>query len=115
MAGRLLISGEGSSAVLAQAVTGGAILTLVCHVMNPEALHKGGSAMVLPAVAGFLLALIELSAEWRRPIVVCVKPARREPPRSLRSHHTTPAARSSATCSAVMPRTDERTRWVSSP
>jgi hypothetical protein len=36
---------------------------------------------VLPAVAGFLLtlhlALIELSAEWRQPIVVCVRPARR--------------------------------------
>ena len=36
--------------------------------------------MVLPAVAGFLLALhlalIELSAEWRQPIVVCVRPAR---------------------------------------
>jgi hypothetical protein len=35
--------------------------------------------VVLPAVAGFLLALhlalIELSAEWRRPIVVCVRPA----------------------------------------
>lgn len=29
--------------------------------------------------------------------------------------HTTPAARSVATCSAVMPSTDERTRCVSSP
>jgi hypothetical protein len=40
--------------------------------------------VVLPAVAGFLLALhlalIELSAEWRRPVVVCVRPARRGTP-----------------------------------
>jgi CRP-like cAMP-binding protein len=66
-AGRLFISGEGSTAVLAQAVAGGAILALVCHAMIPEALHKGGSVIVLPVVAGFLvalyMALIEMSQE----------------------------------------------------
>jgi len=66
-AGKLLISGSDSSAaVLAQAVAGGAILALVTHAMIPEALHKGGSAIVLPAVGGFLfalyLALIEAAA-----------------------------------------------------
>jgi zinc transporter ZupT len=44
-------------AVLAQAVAGGAILALVTHAMIPEALHKGGSTVVLPAVGGFLFAL----------------------------------------------------------
>ena len=57
-AGKLLISGSDSSAaVLAQAVAGGAILALVTHAMIPEALHKGGSGIVLPAVGGFLFAL----------------------------------------------------------
>jgi zinc transporter ZupT len=45
------------AAVLAQAVAGGAILALVTHAMIPEALHKGGSGIVLPAVGGFLFAL----------------------------------------------------------
>jgi CRP-like cAMP-binding protein len=58
VAGKLFISnGESSAAVLAQAVAGGAILALVTHAMIPEALHKGGSGIVLPAVAGFLFAL----------------------------------------------------------
>jgi CRP-like cAMP-binding protein len=48
---------ESTPAVLAQAVAGGAILALVTHAMIPEALHKGGSTVVLPAVAGFLFAL----------------------------------------------------------
>jgi CRP-like cAMP-binding protein len=57
-AGKLLISGSDSTAaVLAQAVAGGAILALVTHAMIPEALHKGGSGIVLPAVGGFLFAL----------------------------------------------------------
>jgi len=64
VAGKILIAGsESTAAVLAQAVAGGAILALVTHAMIPEALHKGGSSIVLPAVAGFLfafyLALIE--------------------------------------------------------
>jgi zinc transporter ZupT len=58
VAGKLFISGsESSAAILAQAVAGGAILALVTHAMIPEAIHKGGSAIVLPAVAGFLFAL----------------------------------------------------------
>lgn len=58
VAGKLFISATGSViAVQAQAVAGGAILALVTHAMVPEALHKGGSAVVLPAVAGFLFAL----------------------------------------------------------
>ena len=56
--GKLLIHGsESPVAVFAQAVAGGAILALVTHAMIPEALHKGGSGIVLPAVAGFLFAL----------------------------------------------------------
>ena len=57
MAGKVFISGSESTAVLAQAVAGGAILALVTHAMIPEALHKGGSSIVLPAVGGFLMAL----------------------------------------------------------
>jgi CRP-like cAMP-binding protein len=58
VAGKLVINGsESMAAVLAQAVAGGAILALVTHAMIPEALHKGGSGIVLPAVGGFLLAL----------------------------------------------------------
>jgi CRP-like cAMP-binding protein len=67
VAGKLLIAGsESTAAVLAQAVAGGAILALVTHAMIPEALHKGGSGIVLPVVGGFLfafyLALIEAPA-----------------------------------------------------
>ncbi len=58
VAGKLLIGGsEATAAVLAQAVAGGAILALVTHAMIPEAIHKGGSGIVLPAVGGFLFAL----------------------------------------------------------
>jgi zinc transporter ZupT len=58
VAGKILISdSESQVAVLAQAVAGGAILALVTHAMIPEALHKGGSGIVLPAVGGFLIAL----------------------------------------------------------
>ena len=59
VAGKILISNgsESTAAVLAQAVAGGAILALVTHAMIPEALHKGGSTVVLPAVGGFLFAL----------------------------------------------------------
>jgi CRP-like cAMP-binding protein len=58
IAGKLFISNaESTAAVLAQAVAGGAILALITHAMIPEALHKGGSAVVLPVVGGFLFAL----------------------------------------------------------
>jgi CRP-like cAMP-binding protein len=58
VAGKLLINGSDSpAAVFAQAVAGGAILALITHAMIPEALHKGGSGIVLPAVGGFLFAL----------------------------------------------------------
>ena len=67
VAGKLFIGdSESMLAVLAQAVAGGAILALVTHAMIPEALHKGGSGIVLPTVGGFLfalyLALVESSA-----------------------------------------------------
>jgi CRP-like cAMP-binding protein len=58
VAGKLLLGHSDSGVgVVAQAVAGGAILALVTHAMVPEALHKGGSAVVLPIVAGFLFAL----------------------------------------------------------
>ena len=58
IAGNLFIGGSDSGvAIFAQAIAGGAILALVAHAMIPEALHKGGSAVVLPAVGGFLFAL----------------------------------------------------------
>ena len=58
VAGQGLIAGSASfAAVLIQAVAGGAILALVTHAMIPEALHKGGSGIVLPAVGGFLFGL----------------------------------------------------------
>jgi zinc transporter ZupT len=64
VAGKLLIHGSDSPvAVFAQAVAGGAILALVTHAMIPEALHKGGSGIVLPAVGGFLFALYLALAE----------------------------------------------------
>jgi len=67
VAGKMFLgNSESAAAILAQAVAGGAILALVTHAMIPEALHKGGSTVVLPAVAGFLfalyLALLELPA-----------------------------------------------------
>ena len=77
VAGKVFISDCGSTAaVLAQAVAGGAILALVTHAMIPEALHKGGSGIVLPAVGGFLFALylallepgLAASIRRRRPI-----------------------------------------------
>lgn len=58
VAGKLFIgNSESMLAALAQAVAGGAILAVVTHAMIPEAIHKGGSGIVLPAVAGFLFAL----------------------------------------------------------
>ena len=43
--------------IFAQAVAGGAVLACVVHAMIPEAIHEGGSVVVLPTVGGFLLAL----------------------------------------------------------
>jgi len=68
VAGRVLIGGTSSEAVLAQAVAGGAILALVTHAMIPEALHKGGSGIVLPVVAGFLFALYLAMVEAARAL-----------------------------------------------
>jgi zinc transporter ZupT len=68
VAGRMLIGGTSSEAVLAQAVAGGAILALVTHAMIPEALHKGGSGIVLPVVAGFLFALYLAMVEAARAL-----------------------------------------------
>jgi len=57
-AGRVLIgSSESLVAIFCEAIAGGAVLALVAHAMIPEAIHEGGSRIVLPTVAGFLLAL----------------------------------------------------------
>jgi CRP-like cAMP-binding protein len=56
-------SSESLAAVFCEAVAGGAVLALVAHAMIPEAIHEGGSLVVLPTVAGFLFALyLALSA-----------------------------------------------------
>jgi zinc transporter ZupT len=58
VAGKLFIGGSDSlTAVFSQALAGGAVLALVAHAMIPEAIREGGSAIVLPTVAGFLFAL----------------------------------------------------------
>ena len=58
VAGKLLIGGPDSLlAVYSQTIAGGAVLALVVHAMVPEAIHGGGSIVVLPTVAGFLFAL----------------------------------------------------------
>ncbi|HUH92847.1 MAG TPA: cyclic nucleotide-binding domain-containing protein [Casimicrobiaceae bacterium] len=58
VAGRLFIgSSDSLVAVFAEAVAGGSLLALVSHAVMPEALHHGGSLVVLPTVAGFLAAL----------------------------------------------------------
>ncbi|MGQ0741547.1 MAG: cyclic nucleotide-binding domain-containing protein [Alphaproteobacteria bacterium] len=44
-------------AIFAQAIAGGAVLACVVHAMIPEAIHEGGSVVVLPTVGGFLFAL----------------------------------------------------------
>ena len=58
VAGKLFIgSSDSLVAVFAEAMAGGSLLALVSHAMIPEALHHGGSVVVLPTVAGFLAAL----------------------------------------------------------
>jgi hypothetical protein len=53
----LIGSSESLIAVFCEAIAGGAVLALVVHAMIPEAIHEGGSRIVLPTVAGFLVAL----------------------------------------------------------
>jgi zinc transporter ZupT len=56
---------ESMSAVFFEAVAGGAVLALVTHAMIPEAIHEGGSIVVLPTVAGFLFALfLSMTSVW---------------------------------------------------
>jgi zinc transporter ZupT len=56
--GKLFIGDSDSlTAIFSQAIAGGAVLALVAHAMIPEAIREGGSAIVLPTVAGFLFAL----------------------------------------------------------
>jgi len=56
--GKAFISNpESLVAIFCEALAGGAVLALVAHAMIPEALHEGGSLIVLPTVAGFLFAL----------------------------------------------------------
>ena len=45
------------AAIFCQAIAGGAVLALVVQAMIPEAIHEGGSLVVLPTVVGFLFAL----------------------------------------------------------
>ena len=56
--GKVLIGTPDSiAAVFCEAVAGGAVLALVAHAMIPDAIHEGGSIVVLPTVGGFLFAL----------------------------------------------------------
>jgi CRP-like cAMP-binding protein len=58
VAGKVLIgSSDSPLGVFAEAIAGGSLLALVAHAMMPEALHQGGSVVVIPTVAGFLVAL----------------------------------------------------------
>jgi zinc transporter ZupT len=57
-AGKTFIaSSDALPAIFFQALAGGAVLALISHAMIPEAIHEGGSLIVLPTVAGFLFAL----------------------------------------------------------
>jgi hypothetical protein len=49
IAGKVFI-GNSESLVAVFAMAGGSLLALVSHAMVPEALHQGGSAVVLPTV-----------------------------------------------------------------
>jgi CRP-like cAMP-binding protein len=64
VAGKVFIgSSDSLIAVFAEAMAGGSLLALVSHAMVPEALHQGGSLVVLPTVAGFLFALYLILAQ----------------------------------------------------
>lgn len=52
-----IASSESLVAIFCEALAGGAVLALIAHAMIPEAIHEGGSLIVLPTVAGFLFAL----------------------------------------------------------
>ena len=52
-----LAGAESVTGAVAQALAGGAILALVAHTLIPEAIEEGGSLIVLPTVAGFVIAL----------------------------------------------------------
>jgi CRP-like cAMP-binding protein len=57
IAGKVLIgSSDSLLGIFAEAMAGGSLLALISHAMIPEALHQGGSVVVLPTVAGFLAA-----------------------------------------------------------
>jgi zinc transporter ZupT len=64
--GKAFISSpESLVAIFCEALAGGAVLALIAHAMIPEALHEGGSLIVLPTVAGFLFALyVSLAAAF---------------------------------------------------
>ena len=56
--GKVLIgTPDSNAAVFFEAVAGGAVLALVAHAMIPDAIHEGGSLVVLPTGVGFLVAL----------------------------------------------------------
>jgi len=57
VAGKMFVGSGSHVAIFSQAIAGGAVLALVAHAMIPEAIHEGGSLVVLPTVAGFLFAL----------------------------------------------------------
>jgi CRP-like cAMP-binding protein len=58
VAGKLLLGGSHSvPGIIAEAMAAGSLLGLVSHAMIPEALHQGGSMVVIPTVAGFVVAL----------------------------------------------------------
>jgi zinc transporter ZupT len=59
VAGKVFIgSSDSLIAVFAEAMAGGSLLALVTHAMIPEALHQGGSLVVLPTVAGFFVCAL---------------------------------------------------------
>jgi CRP-like cAMP-binding protein len=64
IAGKIFLGNSGSLlGVFFQAIAGGAVLALIAHAMIPEAIEAAGSLVVLPTVAGFLLAFyLSLSA-----------------------------------------------------
>jgi zinc transporter ZupT len=63
-AGKIFIGSTDSlTAIFSEALAGGAVLALVAHAMIPEAIHDGGSLIVLPTVGGFLFALYLALAE----------------------------------------------------
>ena len=55
--GKVFVGSGSHMAIFFQALAGGAVLALVAHAMIPEAIHEGGSLIVLPTVAGFIFAL----------------------------------------------------------